>query len=182
MKQRRASLFLITSALAPVGVAVVVILGWTAGEGFIDRTSGQAFCSSCHSMETFANTYQRDVHGGRNGAGVKAVCVDCHLPHDGVLRYLLVKARTGLRDIWAEVTRDPNAIDWQALRNDRAAFVYDSGCLSCHRELEQATEHNPGALLAHRAYFRGETERHCVACHPRVGHSNLREALAGQGG
>jgi cytochrome c-type protein NapC len=103
------------------------------------------------------------------------------LPHGNALGYLVAKGRTGLRDIWAELTRDPDTIDWAAMREERGRFVYDSGCLSCHRALAEATASDAAAFLAHRAYFRGATSRTCVSCHPAVGHHRLGEALAVRG-
>jgi len=51
--------------------------------------------------------------------------------------------------------------------------VYDSGCMTCHSELEAATMDEKD----HRNYFEGITDSKCVTCHEEVGHSNLNKYL-----
>lgn len=166
--------------LAAVLVLVVVPLGmttsWMITEAALETTSGPDFCATCHTMEPFARTFRQDVHGGRNPRGLAAQCTDCHLRHDNVASYLWTKARFGLHDVWAQLTYDLNAIDWQSGLAHRERYVFDSGCLTCHRELENARGNSP-AFVAHRPYFLGEIDKQCVTCHAQVGHSGLAAAL-----
>jgi cytochrome c-type protein NapC len=122
-------------------------------------------------------SYEQDVHGGNNPQGIRVACTECHLPHGNEVEYIIAKARTGLHDIWAELTKDTEKIDWQALREHRERYVYDSGCLKCHSRLQEATEVSNKAFVAHRPYFLGETDKQCVTCHEHVGHHDLGEYL-----
>jgi cytochrome c-type protein NapC len=128
-------------------------------------------------MGPAAAAYRADLHGGASSHGVIAVCTSCHLPHDGPARYLIAKARTGLHDVWVELTTDSREIDWLGMRERREHFVYDSGCLTCHKALETATRSNSRAFVAHKPYFLGQIEKQCVSCHPAVGHANLEVYL-----
>ncbi|WP_207148087.1 cytochrome c3 family protein [Thiohalocapsa halophila] len=161
---------------AVVLIPVVVTASWMLMEGTLAATSGPGFCTTCHTMEPFARTYRADVHGGDNPRGLAAKCTDCHLRHDSLAAHLWTKARFGLHDIWAQLTYDLTAIDWQAGLAERESYVFDSGCLKCHRDLEHARGNNP-AFVAHRPYFLGEIDRTCVSCHPHVGHQGLAAAL-----
>jgi cytochrome c-type protein NapC len=72
-----------------------------------------------------------------------------------------------------ELLKEPHEIDWHGIRERREEFVYDSGCLNCHKYLQEVTEGNRKAFRAHRSYFSGETDRKCVSCHENVGHNRL---------
>ncbi|MCG6896214.1 MAG: NapC/NirT family cytochrome c [Thiocapsa sp.] len=98
-------------------VSIAMAGGWILTEGAIQSTSDREFCTTCHSMEPFAEAYDRDVHGGRNPGGVAAGCTDCHLPHESPARYLAAKVRTGIHDGWAELG---GRLDGVGLRRDAA--------------------------------------------------------------
>lgn len=170
----RRALIVVVLALAVAPIAVTA--SWMLMETALRATSGSEFCTVCHTMEPFARTYRADAHGGSNPRGLVAQCTDCHLRHDTLAAYLWTKARFGLHDIWAQLTYDLDAIDWRAGLDRREEYVFDSGCLMCHRDLEDARGNNP-AFVAHRPYFLGEIEARCVTCHPHVGHRELAAAL-----
>lgn len=168
------------SVMGVLGLVTLVLLmtgGWVLIEGTLQATSDRDFCTTCHSMEPFASAYAEDVHGGRNPRGLRVACVDCHLPHESPLRFLLAKVKTGIRDGWAElgsVFREP---DWIGLLDHRAEYVYDSGCMTCHSGLEDAPADNPTTALAHATYFQGDSNFRCVTCHAHVGHKDLMTYL-----
>ncbi len=173
--RRRILIFLV---LILIGVPVVMAAAWIGTETMIERTSTPEFCTRCHTMAPFAETHAQGTHGGDNPAGVVAICTDCHLPHDSATSHLLAKARTGLRDAWAQAIYVFSKPDWVANLEHREDFVYDSGCLRCHAALESASKGQPAAMAAHRAYFAGQIDLACVGCHKHVGHEDLLPALA----
>ena len=143
----------------------------------VEKTSGADFCSKCHTMEPMTKSYLADVHGGNNDKGLKANCVDCHLPHNSLMGYLVEKAKTGTHDVWAELTYDKSKIDWEEKRRHPEDIVYDSGCLHCHTNLKDATMGNPKSFIAHKAYFLNKNKK-CVDCHSDVGHRDLGDYLS----
>lgn len=149
--------------------------GWALFERGLHATGGSEFCSGCHVMEPMSYAWSRDVHGGANPNGVSAACVDCHLPWEGPFGHLLAKARTGLHDVWANTFYDLEAIDWRAKLERREEYTYDSGCLKCHDRLKTAPMRSNKAVVAHRPYFVGQSEKTCVNCHPHVGHQDLAQ-------
>ncbi len=150
--------------------AVVLTLGVAQ---FIYVTGNDKFCSSCHVMEPMWAAYKQDTHGGANKAGFKAECAACHLPHDNILKYTFQKAVTGTYELAVNTFGNPEKIDWQERRKERAQFVFDSGCLHCHGELEKVASTNQKAFLAHRDYFAKNINKKCVECHENVGHKDL---------
>ncbi len=151
----------------------------------VHATSDADFCMGCHVMEPMVAAYREDIHGGKNSHGIQAVCTDCHLPHESVTGYLIAKIKTSSNDIWCNFVLGTDDIDWEERRSHRSRFVYDSGCLSCHHELEEATQSNMKAFLPHRDYFlekEGKSDMTCVSCHENVGHKNLGHHLIKQEG
>jgi len=156
------------------------LLGMLASLGIavgVHKTSGEEFCTVCHTMQPMADSYRADIHGGNNSKGIKADCVACHLPHDNLVNYLFAKAQTGLHDVKVQSFGDLNSIDWEAKRKHAKHFVYDSGCMSCHANLREATTSDPKAFIAHKEYFEKRTDKKCVECHRNVGHHILGDYI-----
>jgi cytochrome c-type protein NapC len=155
-----------------LGVGIGLGAGLLTAVG-VRLTSDEKFCTLCHTMEPMAKSYRKSLHGGNNTSGWKAKCTDCHLPHTNEIYDLMIKTKFGLHDTWAQLTYDLDKIDWHVKRAHRADFVFDSGCLKCHQNLEKVNGSNKKAFMAHRDYFRGLTGNKCVDCHEHVGHHAL---------
>lgn len=156
----------------------LVFASWLLTETMVQQTAGEPFCGSCHTMGPMVAAYRADIHGGAGEQGVKAKCTHCHIPHDNPVTYMIMKSRFGIHDAWAQLTYDLDSIDWQAKRSHSENYVFDSGCLQCHKDLQRASESSAVSFVAHRPYFLGTIESKCVTCHDRVGHKNLSERLA----
>ena len=143
----------------------------------VHHTSSDKFCVKCHTMEPLVESYKADVHGGNNPEGVKAKCVECHLPHDTLLNYMYTKTATSLHDIRVQFFTDLESIDWEAKRKHASDYTYDSGCMNCHTNLREVTMSDPKAFIAHKEYYEKRTDKTCVECHNNVGHHVLGDYL-----
>jgi len=155
------------------GIIIGLAISLLAAE-MIERTSGKAFCSSCHSMQGVARAYEEDIHGGMNAIGFKARCVDCHLPHDSVFHYVRMKAYNGAKDVLGEIFW-AKSFDWIANLKNKEEFVYTSGCLKCH-DLNAIHYDIPKAFPAHKDFLSGKVTS-CLKCHENVGHKNIKDHL-----
>lgn len=155
------------------GLLLLVVISWMTIETGIEITSHADFCGACHAMEPMVKSYHDSTHGGNNPRGIMTPCTDCHVSHKNVFAHFVGKARSGTHDVWVTMTRDESNLDWQELRNHREEYVYDSGCLTCHRNLEAATADH----RFHDNYFDEVTGTQCVTCHEEVGHDNLNKYL-----
>ncbi len=162
----------IVGLIAGVVLAIVTVLA----SGFmIETTNTDTFCVSCHIMKPFRTAWQKSVHGGQNPQGFAAQCVDCHLPHEGFIKYLTTKAITGTSDVIHNMFIDIETYDWRAAaEKNRPDFTFDSSCNRCHTNLTPPGL-SKGGFIAHRTYMRGETDKMCSDCHPHVGHKNMIE-------
>ncbi len=170
MKRRKQILYVLGGLAL---LFLVLTVGWMVTEAGFEATSNAEFCGLCHVMQPMVAAYQDSVHGGNNPAGVAASCSDCHVDHSNPVAYYYTKARSGTIDTWVALTSNEFAIDWQARREERDRFVYDSGCLQCHSNLENIS----AGKDAHAKYFAGLIDAQCVDCHESVGHANLNEHL-----
>ncbi len=162
------------SWLGIIGILLLLtVVSWMTIETGIEVSSHADFCGTCHTMEPMVKSYHDSVHGGNNPRGVMAACTDCHVSHENVFTHFVGKAQSGTHDVWVTLTKNEADLDWQAKRADHNEYVYDSGCLTCHRNLEEATADKE----FHDTYFEGKTGSECVDCHAEVGHDNLNKYL-----
>lgn len=162
-----------------IGVAGVSFFG---GHALIKSTSGDKFCVSCHSwMDPMVETYSKSVHGGNSALGIKAECATCHLPHDNMLTYLLKKGANGVSEVTHMIFNDPKDKDWLENRQHRKRFVFDSGCLECHSNLNKNNTASEASKKMHALYDKfkdaKENQLNCVSCHKNVGHKDLGKTL-----
>ena len=80
--------------LAGVGIFSVAV--GISGAYVLAYTSTEAFCVSCHEMSYTYAEYKGTVHD-TNRTGVRAICTDCHVPHEpGPLLLAKIKATRDL--------------------------------------------------------------------------------------
>lgn len=155
MRNVRASWSLGVAVFAVVLGALVGIGGYTFAyaEGLSYFKTDPVACVNCHIMQPQYDAWQKGSHH------TSAVCVDCHLPHDFVPKYL-AKAENGWRHGKMFTTgnfREP--IEVQATGRE----ILQGNCVRCHAEL----------TADERALSRGEhaaDEVPCIKCHASVGH------------
>jgi cytochrome c nitrite reductase small subunit len=116
-------------------------------------------CVNCHIMNSQYDSWQKSSHHG------VAVCVDCHLPHTFIEKYL-AKAENGYRhakEFTAQTFHEPIMV--QA----RGREILQENCVTCHADMTHA--------IASGA--RGDIDAlRCVRCHAGVGHGE-RTGLGG---
>ena len=175
MKISKKVLALIILVSGIIGFLVVLPVHYA-----LEETSGEKFCVVCHEMDPMVIAYSNDVHSGKGKSGVRAKCVDCHIPHDNLAKYVLTKAKNGLMEGYVHFFKDPEAIDWHKNREKREHFVFDNGCVSCHTNLVDNKLTSPQAQKMHAHYqslLNTDKQLTCASCHAEVGHSGLNNML-----
>ncbi|RYC11880.1 NapC/NirT family cytochrome c [Ciceribacter ferrooxidans] len=128
-----------------IGQGILLTIGLIAGVVFwggfhtaMEATNSLAFCTSCHEMrDTVYVEYQQSVHY-RNASGVRAICSDCHVPHEWGPKTLRKIQAAG--EIWSKVTGKIDTPEkFEARRLELATHVWktmkDSDsreCRNCH--------------------------------------------------
>jgi cytochrome c nitrite reductase small subunit len=144
----------------------------------VEETGGDAFCGVCHEMDVFCETWQEGSHGTAKMGVEVATCVECHLPHKSTIPYLIAKGKKGIHDTSAHLRGYQP--DWIENLEHREKYTFESGCRKCHKVLV-ASGISLKAYNAHRDVVTGETTKTCIACHPEVGHGDLKSVLIKRG-
>ena len=120
-------------------------------EGFSYFSTDPAACANCHIMRTQYESWSRSGH--HHVAG----CVDCHLPHEFIPKYI-AKAENGYNHSTAFTFQNFHEPIQITPRNAR---ILQNNCVTCHSDFVHAlvdgSREGPGAVS-------------CVHCHADVGH------------
>ena len=150
--------------IGPRGLILCLLLGILVGIGgytFGYAKGGSYFssdpraCVNCHVMREQYDSWQHSSHHA------VATCVDCHLPHDFVPKWV-AKAENGFLHSLAFTTQNFH----EPIRiTPRNARILQDNCVACHKDLVGDLLHL-GSL--------GDPSNQCVRCHAAVGHGAPR--------
>ncbi|MGW8314758.1 MAG: SUMF1/EgtB/PvdO family nonheme iron enzyme, partial [Bacteroidales bacterium] len=151
-----------------VGVIVSALILFLGNKAVV-MTSTDEFCASCHVHPHSTQSWKLSTHYD-NQRGIHVHCVDCHLPPHGE-GYLVEKAKTGLRDVWGKLFKDPESFNWEAKSQIDYAVkhAYETSCTHCHQNNFPIGLTEKGRE-AHLYYEQKADELHCINCHITVGH------------
>ena len=147
-----------------VAIALGLLLGIGAftfryAEGLSYLSTDPEACMNCHIMRPQFDSWQKSSHHA------VAVCVDCHLPHDFVGKYV-AKAENGWHHSKGFTLQD---FDEPIRIKEKNAGILQANCIACHGDLAHG-------MLSGVAG--GPDEVQCVHCHSTVGHGE-RAGLGG---
>jgi len=153
--------------LAGFAFAVACFIAVNAAMG---PFSTPEYCgATCHEMGPAYRTWELSPHGANN-MGVRADCVDCHLPpKEEYFHHLFAKAYAGGKDIYKHY------LGGQYDRDKMSRHVLDrlpnENCMSCHNDLLKKPA-NAAVHLAHQGLEiqPDAPENRCVRCHETAGH------------
>ncbi len=164
---------LIGGAVLGLGLAYIAAVA-------VDYTGQPKFCESCHEMKPMADSFEVSVHGGNNAQGFAAHhCTDCHLPHNSLGGYLVMKGISGGRDFLAHIGL-MKQVDFKENFHEMDKYVYDSACLHCHEGIKNIDK--PSGLSAnirniHKKFYwdakKDGKDVSCVSCHNDYNQANF---------
>lgn len=180
---RRLSEWLRRRCASPRGPLLVLALGVAVGLGFVVSTSTalmltgtEEFCASaCHEMSYNRDEYKGTIHDV-NRTGVRATCVDCHVPRTGIPLYF--RKINAARDLWGHLTGSLDTEEkFEAKRYEMAVRVWtymkksDSReCKACHTMDHIDTEKS--SEKAQRRHQKAKDENMaCIDCHYAIAHN-----------
>ena len=120
-------------------------------EGLSYFSTDPRACKNCHIMSDQYDSWTKGVHHAA------AKCIDCHLPHALVPKYL-AKAENGYHHSKGFTLQDFHE---PILIKPRNAAILQENCLRCHADLVHDIV---------RGSTTAEDAVQCVHCHRNVGH------------
>ena len=175
----RPSVLVGQGVLLSVGVFFGIIF-WGGFNTAMEVTNTLEFCVSCHEMrDTVYQEYQTSIHF-RNASGVRAICSDCHVPHEWIPKF--VRKVQATNELWHAMLGTINTPEkFEAKRLELATHVWDSmkandshECRNCHSFDAMAFDHQrarsretmePVAMGTDLS--KGST---CIDCHKGIAH------------
>jgi cytochrome c-type protein NapC len=147
----------------------------TGGKVSLDHTNTIEFCISCHEMkDNNFEEYSHTIHA-RNRTGVKAICSDCHVPHE--FFDTMVRKIGAANDVFQHFTGKIDTKEkFEEHRLEMAKSVWkrmkatDSReCRNCHDVKAMEPEmQGKTAQKQHKRLMSGE--RTCIDCHFGIAH------------
>lgn len=129
-------------------------------EGLSYFSTDPAACANCHIMQSQYDSWQKSSHH------TVANCVDCHLPHDFIGKYI-AKAENGYHHSKGFTLQDFHEPIMIKSKNSQ---ILQDNCIACHgdfvHELVAGATSDPHSIR-------------CVHCHSSVGHGQ-RAGLGGE--
>ncbi len=156
------------------------IIFWRGLHTGIEATNALEFCISCHEMrDNVYKEYKETIHFS-NRTGVRAICSDCHVPHEWGPK-MLRKAKASF-EVWGTLT---GSIDtpqkFEAKRMELGTHEWGrmkaSGsqeCRNCHSFDAMSGEAQKQSVYKKHvgAQAAGKT---CIDCHKGIAHRLPKE-------
>lgn len=122
-------------------------------------------CINCHVMNPEYTTWRHSSHREW------AVCNDCHVPHDNIVRKYFFKAKDGLRHATVFTLRnEPEVIQIK----DAGKSVVQQNCIRCH----EYTNHNVNTVDITFESAQKDEGKLCWDCHREVPHGRVHSLSA----
>lgn len=174
-----------TPSKAAAGVILLMgfiggLLFWGAFNTGMEATNTEAFCSSCH--EPIVKEIRETIHYA-NRSGVRAICSDCHVPHDWtdkIVRKVQASKELLFHFIGTIDTDEKFKArrghlahrEWQRMKENDS-----QECRNCHQfDYMDFSEQGPRAVRQHSTAL-AAGDKTCVDCHKGIAHKlpNMRD-------
>lgn len=151
------------------------IIFWGGFNTAMEATNSLEFCISCHEMEQVVyQEYKESIHY-TNASGVRAICSDCHVPHEWTPK--LIRKIQASGELWAAFRGKIDTPEkFEELRWEMANRVWDvmeatdsRECQNCHsfEAMNFALQGRRASEKMQEGHDQGET---CITCHKGIAH------------
>ena len=158
------------------------ILFWGGFNTGMEATNQLKFCIGCHEMrDNVYVEYQETIHY-KNRTGVRAICSDCHVPHDW--SHKIVRKLQASKEVWSKLTGyvdtkekfETHRMEMATKEWNRMKSVGSRECRNCHDfDNMDAKKQKPKAQKMHAlAKLEGKT---CIDCHKGIAHLLPKEYI-----
>jgi len=172
---------------AKYSLLTLLVVGFFAGiifwGGFntgMEATNRLEFCIGCHEMrDNVYKEYQQTIHYS-NRTGVRAICSDCHVPHDWTAK--IIRKIQASYEVWGKITGKIDTPEkFEAFRMEMATkewnrmkSVDSRECRNCHSFDAMSSDKQKQSIYKKhmQAKEQGQT---CIDCHKGIAHHLPKE-------
>ncbi|MDD0824011.1 NapC/NirT family cytochrome c [Mannheimia sp. AT1] len=150
------------------------IFAWNGFNAGLAMTNTEEFCSDCH-MNDVVPEYRASAHYS-NRSGVKAICSDCHVPHEFFPKWK--RKIIAAKEVYAHYTGKVDTIEkFEAHRGEMAEREWarlkandSQECRNCHNfDDMDFTQQKDVAQQMHA--LAQEHNKTCIDCHKGIAHN-----------
>ena len=156
------------------------IIFWGGFNTGMEATNRLEFCISCHEMrDNVYQEYKQTIHYS-NRTGVRAICSDCHVPHDWTPK--IIRKIQASRELWGKLTGyvdtkekfETHRMEMATREWARMKSVDSRECRNCHSfDAMSADKQRQSVYTKHmKAKADGQT---CIDCHKGIAHHLPKE-------
>jgi cytochrome c-type protein NapC len=152
------------------------IVFWGAFNTAMEFTNTETFCTGCHEMHDNVFAELKSTIHYTNRSGVRAVCSNCHVPHDWTAK--MARKMQASKEVWGKVFGSidtPEKFQDKRLelaRHEWARFKANDSleCRNCHNyDSMDFTRQSVRAQAMHTTYL-ASREKTCIDCHKGIAH------------
>ncbi|AGI33735.1 TPA: NapC/NirT family cytochrome c [Mannheimia haemolytica] len=150
------------------------IFAWSGFNAGLAMTNTEEFCSDCH-MNDVVPEYRASAHYS-NRSGVKAICSDCHVPHEFFPKWQ--RKIIAAKEVYAHFTGKVDTKEkFEAHRGEMAEREWarmkansSQECRNCHNfdDMDFTQQKNIAQQMHALAQEQGKT---CIDCHKGIAHN-----------
>ncbi|HET9189885.1 MAG TPA: NapC/NirT family cytochrome c [Rudaea sp.] len=156
------------------------IIFWGGFNTGMEATNRLEFCISCHEMrDNVYQEYKQTIHYS-NRTGVRAICSDCHVPHDWTPK--IIRKIQASKELWGKLTGyvdtpekfEAHRMELATHEWERMKSVDSRECRNCHSfDAMSADKQRQSVYTKHmKAKADGQT---CIDCHKGIAHHLPKE-------
>jgi cytochrome c-type protein NapC len=156
------------------------IIFWGGFNTGMEATNRLEFCISCHEMrDNVYQEYKQTIHYS-NRTGVRAICSDCHVPHDWTPK--IIRKIQASEELWGKLTGyvdtpekfEAHRMELATHEWERMKSVDSRECRNCHSfDAMSADKQRQSVYTKHmKAKADGQT---CIDCHKGIAHHLPKE-------
>ena len=167
-----------------IGIASVSfiagIIFWGGFNTGMEATNRLEFCIGCHEMrDNVYQEYNKTIHYA-NRSGVRAICSDCHVPHEWVPK--IIRKIQASQEVWGKLTgkidtREKFESHRMELATKEWARMKANGsqeCRNCHSFKAMSAEYEKPSNYARHMKVEADGQT-CIDCHKGIAHHLPKE-------
>jgi cytochrome c-type protein NapC len=159
-----------------LGGFVAGIVFWGGFNTAMEATNTEQFCTGCHEMNDNVFAELKTTIHYNNRSGVRAVCSDCHVPHNWTDK--MGRKMQASKEVWGKVFGTINTREkfldkrLELAKHEWARLKANDSleCRNCHQyDSMDLTRQSPRAGQIHQLYL-GTGKNTCIDCHKGIAH------------